>query len=67
MGGGALGENLKTLKLRPFLLSWRSDVKKFFDHVDHEILIDLIEKGVSSQKAIWLLKKIITCHFLFYQ
>ncbi len=35
------------------------DVRKFFDSINHDILISLIEKRIPDKNAIWLIEKII--------
>lgn len=37
----------------------KCDVRKFFDSVDHTILLGLIEKRVKDEKMIWLLRSIV--------
>ena len=37
----------------------KCDIKKFFDSVDHNILIKLIERKIKDIEAIWLINKII--------
>jgi len=35
------------------------DIRKFFDSIDHGILISLIKKKISDENVIWLIEKII--------
>lgn len=37
----------------------KCDVKRFFDSVDHNILIRLIQKRINDNNALWLIKEII--------
>jgi len=37
----------------------KCDIKKFFDSIDQDILISLIEKQVRDKDAVWLIKKIV--------
>ena len=37
----------------------KCDVKKFFDSVDHQILLGIIQKKITDLDTIWLLKRII--------
>jgi len=37
----------------------KCDIKKYFENIDHEILISLIKKYIKDEKAILLLKEII--------
>jgi len=41
----------------------KCDVKKFFDSIDHDILISLIKKKIQDKDTIWLIKKIIKSFF----
>ncbi len=47
------------LKSYPDHFVWRVDIKKFFDNVDQEVLVELIKRRVSDEKALWLLKEVI--------
>ena len=38
---------------------WRADVRKFFDHVDHDILLRLLGRRITDAHALVVLKKII--------
>ena len=38
---------------------FKCDIRKFFDSVNHDILIAIIEKRIKDEKAIWLLRSII--------
>lgn len=38
---------------------WRSDIRKFFDNVDHDILFQLLKRRIRDEKALILLKEII--------
>jgi retron-type reverse transcriptase len=37
----------------------KCDVKKFFDSIDHDILISLIQKRIRNNETIWLIEEII--------
>lgn len=37
----------------------KCDIKKFFDSIDHNILISLIEKKIKDKNTLWLVEKII--------
>ncbi|MDP3696992.1 MAG: hypothetical protein Q8R55_03060 [Candidatus Taylorbacteria bacterium] len=41
---------------------WRSDVKKFFDHVNHAVLADFIKNQIGDLKALQLLNEIINSY-----
>ncbi|KKP38536.1 MAG: RNA-directed DNA polymerase [Candidatus Peregrinibacteria bacterium GW2011_GWF2_33_10] len=49
----------KFLHSYPNSFVWRSDVKKFFDNIDHEILLKILFFKIKDEKTIWLLKEII--------
>jgi RNA-directed DNA polymerase len=38
----------------------KCDVKKFFDSVDHQILMKILEKKITDQKTLWLLREIVS-------
>lgn len=38
---------------------WRSDVLKFFDNVDHRILLDILRRRVSDNATLTLLSEVI--------
>lgn len=44
---------------------WRTDVKKFFDNIDQQKLIDIISLKVSDKKALVLIKKVICSYSIF--
>lgn len=37
----------------------KCDVKKFFDSIDHEVLLDILQKRIKDTKVVFLLEKII--------
>ena len=37
----------------------KCDVRRFFDAVDHEVLISILEKRIKDPDALWLLEKIV--------
>src|SRR3989344_4649393 len=37
----------------------KCDIKKFFDSVDHNILVSLIEKKIKDRNVLWLIERII--------
>lgn len=41
---------------------WRADIKKFFDNIDHQKLINIISLKVSDEKTMILLNKIINSY-----
>ena len=41
------------------IFALKCDIKKFFDSVDQEILLELIREKIQDKNAIWLIEKII--------
>lgn len=41
------------------IFALKCDVRKFFDSVDQDILIELIRKKIQDENALWLIEKII--------
>jgi retron-type reverse transcriptase len=39
----------------------KCDVRKFFDTIDHEILIQILRKKIGDERVITLIKKILVC------
>ena len=39
---------------------FKADIKRYFDNVDHEILIRIVKKKIIDEKVIWLIKRILT-------
>lgn len=37
----------------------KCDIKKYFETVDHEILLNIIKKSIKDEKVIWLIKQIL--------
>lgn len=37
----------------------KCDVRKFFDSVDHEILLTILKKKITDQNTIWVIKQIV--------
>lgn len=56
---GAIERTQYFLKKYPKSYVWRSDIKKFFDSVDHRILINIILLKISDQNTLKLLREII--------
>lgn len=38
----------------------KCDIKKFFDTIDHDILLSILKKKIKDEDTIWLLKQIIS-------
>ncbi|MBI5398401.1 hypothetical protein HZB03_02955 [Candidatus Woesearchaeota archaeon] len=56
--------NLTTIKgtknIKGFVL--KADVKKFFDTVDHQTLLGIINRTIKDKKVMWLIKIILANH-----
>jgi len=39
---------------------FKADIKKYFDHVDHAILLSIIKRKIKDPKIIWLVNKILS-------
>ena len=37
----------------------KADVKKYFENIDHNILMDIIKKKIVDNKVLWLVRKIL--------
>ena len=37
----------------------KADIQKYFENVNHEILLSIIKKRISDKKVIWLIRKIL--------
>lgn len=42
----------------------KCDIRKFFDSISHEILINLIKKKVKDENTIWLIAEIVKSYFV---
>ena len=38
----------------------KADIKHYFEEVNHEVLIDILSKKIKDEKAIWLIKQILS-------
>ena len=56
---GAIERTQEFLKKYPRSFVWRSDVKKFFDHVDHECLKNIIARKITEPNVCNRIGKII--------
>ena len=45
----------------------KCDVRKFFDSIDHEILLEILARRIKDPEAMWLLKEIIGSFATGYQ
>lgn len=44
---------------RKSIFAFKCDIKKFFDSIDHDILLGLIKKKINNQDTFWLIEMII--------
>lgn len=56
---GALTRAQSFFHAQPSWFVWRADITKFFDHVDREVLLDLLKRRVSDPKTLALLGCVI--------
>src|SRR3989344_1220222 len=40
----------------------KADIKKYFDNVSHDLLLQIIKKKITDQKILWLIKTILSNH-----
>ncbi len=50
---------LRKVDVHNFIYCLQADISKYFDSIDHQVLLSLIEKKIKDQKVIWLIKEII--------
>ena len=50
----------KFLTAHPRSFVWRTDIRKFFDSVDHETLLATLSRRIRDPKALWLIQEIIS-------
>jgi len=44
---------------------FKADIQKYFENIDHHILLELIGKKIADREAIWLIKRILGGESLF--
>ena len=59
---GAIERTQYFLKKYPTCFVWRRDVKKFFDNVNQQKLLEILSLKISEKRVIYLLQKIILSH-----
>lgn len=62
---GAIERTQKFLRKYPDSFVWRSDIKKFFDNVDHQTLIKFLLLKITDNEAIVILKEIISSYSIY--
>ncbi len=55
------GKKLKGIKDNNYICGYclKADIKKYFDNVDHETLINILRKKIKDENVIWLIKQIL--------
>lgn len=56
---GAIERTQSFLRKYPKHFVWRADVRKFFDSVDHDVLVSILERKVRDQRTLDLLREVI--------
>ena len=58
----AIERTQEFLRRYPNAWIWKGDVRKFFDHVDHGVLLKCLERRVVDKHAIKLLREVISSY-----
>ena len=55
------GKKLKGIKDNNYVCGYclKADIKKYFDNVNHEILINILRKKIKDEDFIWLIEQIL--------
>lgn len=56
---GAIQRTQQFLQKYPNSYVWRADVEKFFDTVDHDILLKILTRKIKDPKAFGLLREVV--------
>lgn len=56
---GAIGRVQTFVQKSPNIFVWRTDITKFFDHVNRDVLITTLQRKVSDPKALRLLEEVL--------
>lgn len=56
---GAINRTQQFLHSFPDAFIWRADVQKFFDSVDHQVLIQILRRKIKDPKTVHLLEGVI--------
>ena len=56
---GAIERSQLLLRRNQHAFVWRSDVKKFFDSVDQDVLLTVLRKKIVRPNVLWIIEKII--------
>lgn len=63
---GGIERTQAFLKACPDGYIWRSDIKKFFESIDQDVLTDILLRKIQDQNAITLIKEIISSYHSIY-
>jgi len=64
-GKGLLGAILRIQGLsarHPRVVVWRADIRKFFDNIDHAILLRILSRKIDDANAMAILREIVSSH-----
>jgi len=58
------GKKLNGIKDKNYVCGYclKADIKKYFDNVDHNVLINIIKEKIKDDNFIWLIQKILSNH-----
>lgn len=56
---GAIERTQAFLRRHSQSFVWRADINKFFDHLNHSILRNILRLKISDGNALWLLEQVI--------
>ncbi len=58
------GKKLRGVKDNNYVCGYclKCDIKKYFDNVDHNVLINILKKKIKDEDVIWLIKQILDNH-----
>lgn len=53
----------KFLRNKDNLYCLQCDISKYFDNVNHQIILEIVQKKIADQKTMWLIKEILESTF----
>lgn len=56
---GALDRTKFLIKKNPDCFLWKTDISKFFDNVDHFILLKIIRRKISNETLLYLIEEVL--------
>jgi retron-type reverse transcriptase len=57
---GAIERAQEFMRKNPRAFVWRADIRKFFDSVDHGVLLGTVFRKVQNPKARWLIGEVVS-------